>query len=311
MSAVGGGCVNNGARLHTDRGSRFFLKWNASAPPGLFSEEAAGLTALDRAARGAGKVAPGSHDRSGPTVTVDGGQGSGPNIRIPAVLAYEDSARHEENAAPGWLLLDYVEPAPPGPDHDVLLGRGLAEIHGSGETAGPPGAGRFGWVSDNWIGTLVQRNTPCDDWGVFWRDQRLAPQLTRARSRGFLTSEVMDQVLDRTADALADVSDAALLHGDLWSGNAFASRDGRPVLIDPAVHMGDGEVDLAMTELFGGFGPTFQAAYGEHRPVSLSYSAYRRDLYQLYYLLVHVNLFGAGYEAATLGAARRVMAELG
>lgn len=290
VTAIGGGCVNNGARLDTRRGDRFFLKWNASAPPGMFAEEAAGLVAL--------RADTPHPDRS--------------PIRIPAVFGFEDPARPGKDATPGWLLLEYIEPSPPGPDHDERLGRGLAGIHAAGATVGTrPAEGRFGWTRDNWIGTLVQRNPPSDDWGTFWRDQRLAPQLARARSNGFLRPEVMDHVIERTPAALADMSDAALLHGDLWSGNAFASRDGRPVLIDPAVHVGDGEVDLAMTELFGGFGPDFYAAYGERRAVSPAYEAFRRDLYQLYYLLVHVNLFGAGYEAATLGAARRVMAELG
>ena len=113
--------------------------------------------------------------------------------------------------------------------------------------------------------------------------------------------------------ALADVDDgpAHLLHGDLWSGNAYAGPSGEPVLIDPAVYRGHGEVDLAMTELFGGFGSRFYEAYADVVGISRAYRAVRRDLYQLYYLLVHVNLFGEAYEGRTLAAARRVVAELG
>ncbi len=122
---------------------------------------------------------------------------------------------------------------------------------------------------------------------------------------------VFDQVLEVIPHALDDVERPGLLHGDLWGGNWYASEDGLPVLIDPAVYRGHGEVDLAMSELFGGFEPGFYAAYDERHGISAAYRAYRRDLYQLYYLLVHVNLFGASYVAACLGAARGFLAGTG
>jgi protein-ribulosamine 3-kinase len=114
-----------------------------------------------------------------------------------------------------------------------------------------------------------------------------------------------------TPDALSDIDRPDLLHGDLWGGNWFASADGKPVLIDPAVYRGHGEVDLAMSELFGGFGPAFYAAYDEVRRITPEYEAYRKALYQLYYLLVHVNLFGGAYEAASSRAARQVLGAVG
>lgn len=120
----------------------------------------------------------------------------------------------------------------------------------------------------------------------------------------------MDRLLGAITLALDDVDTPALVHGDLWSGNAFADPSGRPVLIDPAVYLGDGEVDLAMTELFGGFGTRFYDAYHDVRSISEAYHAYRRDLYQLYYLLVHVNLFGGAYVAGSLRAAERVLGAL-
>jgi len=121
---------------------------------------------------------------------------------------------------------------------------------------------------------------------------------------------VFDGVLEATERALAHVIRPALLHGDLWSGNAFASTGGRPVLVDPAVYLGDAEVDLAMAELFGGFGRGFFDAYHGARPATRAYSNHARDLYQLYYLLVHVNLFGDAYVAGAVRAAERVRAAL-
>ena len=114
----------------------------------------------------------------------------------------------------------------------------------------------------------------------------------------------------RVPAALGGVTAPSLLHGDLWSGNAYTAVGGAPVVVDPAAYRGDAEVDLAMTELFGGFEARFYLAYEEARPVSDAYRAYRRDVYQLYYLLVHVNLFGSSYVAPAVRAADRASAAL-
>jgi protein-ribulosamine 3-kinase len=137
------------------------------------------------------------------------------------------------------------------------------------------------------------------------------PQLQLARSKGFLVHDTMDRLVDVIPDALADVETGGLLHGDLWSGNAYATEAGTPVIGDPAVFRGHGEVDLAMTELFGGFGQRFYEAYNAILPISREYEAFRRDLYQLYYLLVHLNLFGGSYESSSLAAASRTLTALG
>ena len=121
----------------------------------------------------------------------------------------------------------------------------------------------------------------------------------------------MDDLLGVVDSDLADVKEPSLLLGDLWSGNAYADAEGRPVLIDPAVYRGDREVNLAMTELFGGLGTRFYDAYCEARPTSSACNAYQKDLNQLYYLLVHVNLFGASYLAGALRAVDRVLSEVG
>jgi fructosamine-3-kinase len=263
-----GGCINNGARLDTAAAGSFFLKWNASAPPEMFDAEADGLEAL----RGAC------------------------TLRIPRPLA-----RGGGDHGPSWLLLEYVGPGAPAPDYWQRLGASLAELHGAPADSG------FGWRRANWIGSLTQANDEKASWAAFWRDLRIVPQLELARSNGFMRDDILDRLVEVIPDALRGFGDGGLLHGDLWSGNAYATAEGAPIVIDPAVYRGDGEVDLAMTELFGGFGSRFYDAYDASRAISQEYEPFKRDLYQLYYLLVHVNLFGASYERGSLAAATRVV----
>lgn len=136
------------------------------------------------------------------------------------------------------------------------------------------------------------------------------PQLALARRAGRLpaTEAEWARLLDHLPKLLAAAEDdgPSLLHGDLWSGNAMATADG-PALIDPAVYRGHREADLAMTELFGGFDARFHVAYREAWPLLPGYAEERRAVYQLYYLLVHVNLFGGGYVAQTAGVLRRAL----
>lgn len=275
---VAGGCINHGTRLTLEGGERFFLKWNSSAPPRFFEAEADGLRALAK-----------------PDV-----------VRVPRAVALGGGS-----ASPQWLLLEYLAPEPPGEDYDQRLGRGLARLHASA-----PAGAQFGWGRSNWIGSLPQDNQPATSWAEFWRDRRLAPQLRRARDQqgvGAASVASVERAIALTSKGLEDVDHGPphLLHGDLWGGNAFSGPGGDPVLIDPAVYLGHGEVDLAMTELFGGFGEEFYQGYAEEATVTTGYRAYRRDLYQLYYLLVHVSLFGPQYEARTRAAAERAAAALG
>jgi fructosamine-3-kinase len=174
------------------------------------------------------------------------------------------------------------------------MGRMLATLHRhTGE--------RFGWERDNWIGLAPQKNGWSDDWIGFFRDCRLAPQLARAALER--EAQPLIAVLPSFFDGY--LPQPSLLHGDLWSGNAGFLRDGSPVIFDPAVYYGDREADLAMTELFGGFPPAFYAAYREAWPLDSGYEQ-RRDLYNLYHVLNHANLFGGGYVAQ----ARRLIAAL-
>ncbi len=289
---IGGGCINPSARLQTDSGKALFLKWNASAAPEMFEAEADGLRAL----------------------------ASIGSLRIPEVIAFGGSGT---TAEPGWLMMEFIPGGRPGPDYGRSLGEGLAKLHDSGIPASPlpdvngpqpkEGVGHpYGWHRDNFIGSLTQQNTPSSDWTGFWGNERLAPQLSLARSRGYFKGgggRVMDELMARLQEVMtgADVQGPALLHGDLWSGNFYSGPGGEPVLIDPAVYRGNGEVDLAMMELFGGFPRGFLEGYEARRRLAPEYSAFRRDLYQLYYLLVHVNLFGGGYEGGALSAAERVL----
>ena len=155
----------------------------------------------------------------------------------------------------------------------------------------------FGWDHDNFIGPNTQLNPRRTDWVKFWRDCRLRPQLDLA------ASTASGKVLAKSGERLLESCDAffsgyqpapSLLHGDLWAGNWGALVDGSPVVFDPAVYFGDREADLAMTELFGGFGPTFYSAYSDAWPLDAGYGA-RRNLYNLYHVLNHLNLFGASY----------------
>jgi fructosamine-3-kinase len=185
---------------------------------------------------------------------------------------------HGVAGSQAYLLLEFLELKRSG--DFAALGRMLAAAH---RASGP----RFGWSRDNYIGATPQANGWSDDWGEFWRERRLRPQLELARRNGFELNA--DRAL-----SLLNKPEPCLLHGDLWSGNAGFLADGAPLVFDPAVYYGDREADLAMTELFGGFPREFYAAYQEAFPLPEGY-AVRKHLYNLYHLLNHLNLFGGGY----------------
>lgn len=270
---VGGGCISDAWRVETADGPAF-LKHNAAAPAAMFAAEADGLRALRAAA--------------------------GEHLRVPAVLALGGDG----GESGGWIALEWLEPAPSSRDHGERLGRGLAAVHDGS-------SGGWGWERDNWIGSLPQGNESAASWPDFWRDRRLRPQLDLARRVGRLpaTEGEWARLFDRLPGLLeaGDEEGPSLVHGDLWSGNALATSTG-PAIIDPAVYRGHREVDLAMAELFGGFGAAFFAAYDEARPLRPGYREQRRGIYQLYYLLVHVNLFGGGYVRQTAATLRAVLA---
>jgi fructosamine-3-kinase len=218
-------------------------------------------------------------------------------VRVPGVVASGGAG------ASAWLLLEWLEPGPATPRAWEDLGRALAALHRTR-------AERFGADQDNYIGSLPQANGWSTSWPAFWRERRLGPQQEQAVGAGLLGSadaRAFDRLSHRLDELLAPAADegASLLHGDLWSGNVHMMDGGTAAVIDPSVYHGHREVDLAMAELFGGFGGRFRHAYEESWPLAPGYDPVRRSVYQVYYLLVHVNLFGPGYVGRTREALRR------
>jgi len=201
-----------------------------------------------------------------------------------------------------FLALEWLNIGAGG--RDAALGRALAQLH---RTTAP----QFGWYRDNTIGTTPQSNAWCDDWAEFFRDCRIAPQLALARrhDRKQLQRDG-ETLLAAIPVLLAGYSPVpSLVHGDLWSGNAARLARGEPVIFDPACYYGDRETDLAMAELFGGFDESFFAAYREIWPADPGYPT-RRTLYNLYHVLNHLNLFGAGYLERAETMTDRLLAEV-
>ncbi|MBO0950097.1 fructosamine kinase family protein [Fibrella forsythiae] len=271
---LNGGDINTAARVFTSLGT-FFVKWNQAnlsgtgrqridevMPDGdeLFAVEAAGL-ALLRSAN---------------------------VIRVPAEIG------HGRQGDQAYLILEYLESATgglPGASavYWTVLGHQLAELHAHTQP-------QFGLDHDNFIGTLAQCNTLTTSGYDFFFDHRLLPQAGQALYNGLLTKAHYD-ALFRLRDRLPELLPAdrpALLHGDLWTGNVLITESGEPALVDPAVYYGLREAELAFTHLFGGFDAHFYDAYTELFPLEPGFIE-RIPIYNLYPLLVHVNLFGSGY----------------
>lgn len=211
-------------------------------------------------------------------------------IRVPEV------ALCEVVGGQAWLVMEWLDIEPRGREADQALGRALARLHRH------TGA-FFGWERDNFIGRSPQINTPGEDWSAFFIRCRLAPQLEGLGGAWPDWLEAASSAFKRLVAGHEPVP--SLVHGDLWSGNAAALASGQPVLYDPAVHYADRECDLAMTRLFGGFGPGFYQAYEAEWPLPPG-GSHRQAWYRLYHLLNHARLFGGHY----LAESRRLLAEL-
>lgn len=258
VAAVGGGCIANACRVETTA-SPFFLKYGDENVARTFPGEAAGLEAL------AAADAP---------------------LEIPSVV---DTAPPEGDR-PGFLVMEWIHSGREGRRFWERFGDGLAALHRHS-------ADQYGFDQNNFIGESPQSNQWMDRWPAFFRTQRLEPQVEMARDRGRWRGEwnrPLEALYRRLPDLLPERPEPSVVHGDLWQGNYMVTAVGDPALIDPAAYYGHREVDLAMTELFGGYQDPFYEAYRSAWPLESGYET-RRDIYNLYHLLNHLNLFGGGY----------------
>jgi fructosamine-3-kinase len=272
--AVGGGCIHTALKVsgETSEGKKsFFAKVNEAEKGPMFAAERDGLSAIGKAGA----------------------------IRVPRVVA---QGADEEHA---WLVLEWLDLAPLAGRSAGVLGEGLAAQHRLPQE-------KFGWARDNFIGATPQLNGWAADWFSFYRDRRIHAQLRFAAHK-----RLPSRMIDRGERLLADIEvffgnyapAKSLLHGDLWGGNAAAMADGTAAVFDPAVYVGDREADLAMTELFGGFPKEFKAAYVTAWALDVGYGT-RRDLYNLYHILNHANLFGGGYVRQAEQTIEKLLSEI-
>lgn len=255
ISSVSGGDISQAYRINTITNS-YFLKLNNTPEASKLSQtEAYGLQCISK------------------TNT----------IKTPKVIvcdSFDDSA---------FLLLEFIASKSPSAKDFKTLGEQLAKLHQCTSDD-------FGLNHDNFIGRLPQSNTQRNTWIDFYTHQRLIPQLELAKRKGLLQKGECpnSQHIKSKLQPLFIGIKPSLLHGDLWSGNYLISKDGTPYLIDPAIYYGHKEVDIAMSKLFGGFGEAFYEAYFSHFPTD-EHTLVRIEIYQLYYLLVHLNMFGQSY----------------
>lgn len=270
LSGVGGGDINSAYKLQAD-GLVWFVKLNRAELADMFAAEAAGLQELAKAGA----------------------------VRVPETVCF---GQFQQQA---YLVLEHIELSPLRADSRKAFGGQLARLHRLPQPW-------FGWHRDNTIGSTPQHNDNHADWTAFWREQRLRRQLQLAAKQGY-TGALQTQgekLLEKIGCFFTDYRpQPSLLHGDLWGGNAAADRQGNPVMYDPACYYGDREADLAMTELFGGFGQEFYAAYQAEYPLDTGYQT-RKTLYNLYHVLNHLNLFGGGYLGQAKAMMERLLAEL-
>lgn len=260
---LGGGDINEAYRLQTGAGS-FFMKYNSATRfPGMFEKEARGLELLE--------------------VTGE--------IRVPKVIL------HGQSGDDIFLLLEYIEPASRAPTFWNDFGRSLARMHRHTSKA-------FGLDHDNYMGSIPQSNRMRLSWPEFFCEERLEPMVRMARDNGHFTRNIV-LAFDRLYDRLEEIfpqEPPALIHGDLWTGNHMVDNQGQACIIDPAVHYGQREMDIAMSRLFGSFAGEFYEAYHAEYPLEKGWME-RVDICNLYPLLIHVNLFGEGY----VGSVERII----
>ncbi|WP_138431322.1 fructosamine kinase family protein [Fodinibius saliphilus] len=254
---LSGGSINQAAKITLSNGQPCFLKWNTSADPNMFSVEEKGLELL----------------RSANTT-----------IHIPTVYA-----TGETSGSIGYMVQEFIEEGQAKNGSAQHFGQQLAKLHKKQQE-------QFGLDHNNYIGRLPQSNKKHDDWITFFIEERMDPQLKMATDSGKLGSKTVSQFqsMYKRLPTIFPKEPASLLHGDLWSGNFFYDQEGQTTIYDPAVYYGHREIELAFTQLFGGFSSAFYNAYKEAYPLQPNFNQ-RKDIYNLYPLLVHTNLFGGSY----------------
>ena len=269
--SVGGGDVSRAARVETASGP-VFAKWGQGPAAETYGAEAAGLALLRATA-----------DRAGADLVVP---------QPLAVVPQTDGV--------AGLVLPWIEPARPSPSDWRRAGAGLAALHRVDADAD------YGLDDDNWIGSKPQRNGRSSSWPEFFGERRLLAQAETVRQRGAWDAAwdaPLARLVARLPKLLPDTPPRSVVHGDLWAGNAMGTDGGQVALIDPAAHVGHREVDLAMTELFGGFPPAFYDGYRDAWPLEPGYPE-RREVYNLFHLVNHLT-HGASYRQPVQATLRR------
>ena len=269
--SVGGGCINQASALIGDRRT-YFVKLNQASGVAMFEAEALGLSQMLE------------------TQT----------IRVPKPICWgtaSDSA---------YIVLEWLELGG-GASNQFWeeMGRQLAAMH---KAIPAIGKGGFGWRRNNTIGSTPQINSWTQNWGEFFAEYRIGYQLQLARRRGGNFPQ-QERLLAAIPKLLVHQPQPSLVHGDLWGGNAAFTKSGEPVIFDPATYVGDREVDIAMTELFGGFPTDFYRGYNEIYPLDAGYKQ-RKTLYNLYHILNHFNLFGGGYGSQASRMIEQILGDL-
>ncbi len=253
--AIGGGDINAACKL-TSGLETYFIKYNdAFKYPAMFMVEAMGLNVLKAANE----------------------------LYIPEVIGYGEADKD------AFLILEYINQGVKIDNFWHDFGHRLALLHTHTSEY-------FGLDNDNYIGSLHQSNNKQITWSNFFVEERLLPQIKLARNKGEIRKLTVDRLENffKYIEELFPKEKPSLVHGDLWNGNYMIAPDGTAALIDPAVYYGHREMDIAMTQLFGGFPKEFYEGYNERYPMEKDWRK-RMDYYNLYPLMVHVNLFGGGY----------------
>ena len=216
------------------------------------------------------------------------------SIRVPHVVHFDDDV----------LILEFISPGRRKKDFSQIFGRQFAQMHRLE-------SGKFGFYENNFIGANPQINLPLkDNWIDFYWEHRLLYQFQLAEKNGYVNNgfrTLFGKLESRLPEILSGSEEKpCILHGDLWSGNYMVDETGSPVLIDPAAYYGHREADLGMTRLFGGFDDDFYRTYNEAYPLPAGWE-YRIDIYKLYHVLNHLNLFGQGYFAQSVSLIKKYL----